>query len=212
MQFKTVRHSTCNSNPINTMTMLVVILFTIAACATTTPPPPAVGSSSTAIEPGVVGGVTVDTVVVMAKIAAIDMKNRKATLLLEDGTKETVKVPPEAVNFDQVQVGDMLKVTLTKETVVYLDEEGIAPPDAYAAGVALTPKGAQPGGVVADAVQVTATVIFIDQTNRTANLRFEDGTVETFPVRDDIDLSQRKVGEKVVFIVTEMVALSVEKP
>jgi len=43
-------------------------------------------------------------------------------------------------------------------------------------------------------------------------VRFNDGSVETFPVRDDIDLSQRKVGEKVVFMVTEMVALSVEKP
>jgi hypothetical protein len=31
-------------------------------------------------------------------------------------------------------------------------------------------------------------------------------------VRDDIDLSQRKVGEKVVFLVTEMIAISVEKP
>ena len=40
----------------------------------------------------------------------------------------------------------------------------------------------------------------------------EDGTVETFTVRDDIDLSKHKVGEKVVFVVTEAVALSVEKP
>jgi len=31
-------------------------------------------------------------------------------------------------------------------------------------------------------------------------------------VRDDIDLSRRKVGEKVVFQVTEMIAISVEKP
>jgi len=31
-------------------------------------------------------------------------------------------------------------------------------------------------------------------------------------VRDDIDLSQRKVGEKVVFQVTEMIAISVKKP
>jgi len=43
-------------------------------------------------------------------------------------------------------------------------------------------------------------------------VRFDDGSIETLPVRDDIDLSKRKVGEKVVFIVTQMVALSVEKP
>jgi hypothetical protein len=65
---------------------------------------------------------------------------------------------------------------------------------------------------VAETVQITATVSAIDQENRTATLAFEDGRTKTFPVRDDIDLSQRKVGEKVVFTVTEMIAISVEKP
>jgi len=68
------------------------------------------------------------------------------------------------------------------------------------------------GGIVAETVQVTATVTAIDQTSRKATLRFEDGSVKTLPVRDDIDLSQHAVGEKVVFVVTEIVALSVEKP
>ena len=55
-------------------------------------------------------------------------------------------------------------------------------------------------------------MVAIDRTKRTATLRFEDGRTKTFPVRDDIDLSRRKVGEKVVFLVTEMVAISVDKP
>ena len=61
-------------------------------------------------------------------------------------------------------------------------------------------------------MKITATVAAIDQANRTATLRFDDGTVETLPVRDDIDLSKHKAGEKVVFLVTQKVALSVEKP
>jgi hypothetical protein len=109
-------------------------------------------------------------------------------------------------------VGDLVKATLMEEVVVYLDEEGASVPDAYAAGVALAPKGAQPGGIIAETVKVTATVTAIDQTKRTATLKFEDGTIETFPVRDDIDLSKHSVGEKVVFVVTEAVALSVETP
>ena len=129
-----------------------------------------------------------------------------------DGTKTTVKVPPEAINFDQVKVGDMLKAILTEQVVVYIDDAGASVPDGYAAGVALAPKGAQPVGIVAETVQITATVTAIDQTSRKATLRFEDGSVKTLPVRDDIDLSQHAVGEKVVFVVTEIVALSVEKP
>ena len=194
------------------MVVLIGILFTFTACATTTPPPAAKVNTSTAMQEGVPGGVTVNTAEVTAKVTAIDSKKRKVTLLLSDGEKETVKVPPEAVNFDQVQVGDMLKVTLIEEVVVYMDEEGASVPDGYAAGVALAPKGAQPGAIVAETVKVTAVISAIDPTNRTATLRFEDGTVETFPVRDDIDLSKHKVGEKVVFVVTEAVALSVEKP
>jgi len=197
---------------IKALTLLAAVIFTIAACATTTPPPPAQVNTSTAMKEGVPGGVTVSTVEVAAKVTAIDTKNRKATLLLADGSKETVKVPPEAVNFDQVKVGDMVKVTLIEEVVVYMDEEGASVPDGYAAGVALAPKGAQPGGIVAETIKVTATVTAIDQAERTATLQFEDGTVETFPVRDDIDLSKYKVGEKIVFVVTEAVALTVEKP
>ena len=146
-----------------------------------------------------------------ARVTAIDKANRKVTLLGPDGKKSTIKVGPEAVNFDQLRVGDMVNATVTEELVVYLDEEGASAPDGSAAMVALAPKGAQPGGLVAETVQVTAKVIAIDQTKRTATLQFEDGSSKTFPVRDDIDLSRRKVGEKVVFQVTEMIAISVEK-
>ena len=197
---------------IKILTLLAAVIFTIAACATTTPPPPPQVNTSTAMKEGVPGGVTVNTVEVTAKVTAIDTKNRKVTFLLPDGSKETVKVPPEAANFDQISKGDLVKATLTEEVVVYLDEEGASVPGGYAAGVAIAPKGAQPGGIVAEAVQVTATVTAIDQANRTATLQFEDGTLETISVRDDIDLSKRKVGENVVFAVTGAIALSVEKP
>ena len=212
MQYKPFIDLKCTTVQANTLVLLFAILFTLTACATTTPPPPPQVNTSTAVQEGVPGGITVNTVEVTAKVTAIDTKNRKATLLLPNGEKETVKVPPEAVNFDQVRVGDTVKATLTEEVVVYLDEEGTSVPDGYAAGVALAPEGAQPGGIVAEAVKVTATVTAIDQRKRTATVRFEDGTLETFPVRDDIDLSKRKVGEKVVFIVTQMVALSLENP
>ena len=78
--------------------------------------------------------------------------------------------------------------------------------------VALAPKGAKPGGVVAQVTQVTASVVAIDHAKHTATLRFDDGSTKTFPVREDIDLSRHKVGERVVFRVTEMIAISVEKP
>lgn len=195
----------------------VAALFALTACSTTSPTekvtslPAPEGSTSAAIKEGVPGGVFVNTVDVSAKITAIDAANRKVTLLGPDGKEFTVTVGPEAANFDQLRVGDLLNATVTEELVVFLGEESSAASDGAAAVVALAPKGEQPGGVVAETMQVTATIKAIDPTRRTATLELEDGSSQTFPVRDDIDLSKRSVGEKVVFQVTEMIAISVEK-
>jgi hypothetical protein len=212
MQNKPVRHWAPAAIVTNPAALLLVIFFALTACTTATPPPAPVGTSSTVYKEGVPGGVFVDTVEVSARVKAIDTANRKVTLLGPDGEKFTVKAGPQAVNFDQIRMGDLVNATVTEELVVYLDEEGVSLPDGAAGVVALAPKGAQPGGLMAETTQVTATVTAIDQTNRTATLRFEDGSTRTFPVRDDIDLSRRSVGETVVFLLTEMVAISVEKP
>jgi hypothetical protein len=190
---------------------VLAAFLSLTACSTVFPPPPAEGQSSVAFQEGVPGGVIVNTMDVSARVTAIDNANRKVTLLGPDGEKFTVKVGPEAVNFDQVMVGDVVKATVTEELVVYLKEEGAHAGDESAAVVALAPKGDKPGGLVAQTTQVTATVVSIDRTNRTATLRFDDGSTETFPVREDLNLSRRKVGERVVFRVTEMIAITVEK-
>jgi hypothetical protein len=158
---------------------------------------------------GTAGGVFVQTQEVTAKVAAIDQAKRKVTLVSEDGIKQVVKVGPEAINFDQIRVGDQLTVTATEELAVEMSTPGDT--TEAAALVTLAPKGAKPGGVIAEAVQVTGTITAIDAGKRTATLKFEDGTTKTFPVRRDVDLSQRKAGDKVTFRVTEVMAIQVKK-
>lgn len=212
MKIKPLRHSARDAIVANSLPLLFAALLTITACSTPPPPPPATGASSAVFKEGVPGGVVVNTVDVSARVTAIDAANRKVTLLGPNGDTFTVKLGPEAVNFDQIRVGDLVNATVTEELVIYLDEEGTSAPDGAEGVVALAPKGAQPGGLMAETRQVTATVKSIDTTNRTATLLFEDGSTKIFPVRDDIDLSRRKPGEKVVFQVTEMIAISVTKP
>ena len=161
---------------------------------------------------GVPGGTVVQTFEVTAKVTAIDQATRKLTLLSPDGFKQTVKVRPEAINFDQIRVGDQLKVTMAEELVVYVAGEGETPSDATEQLVALAPKGARPGGLMASTTQVTAKVTAIDSENRRATLQFEDGTTRTVAVRPDVDLSKRKIGDKVIIRTTELLALSVSKP
>jgi hypothetical protein len=166
---------------------------------------------ATTYEKGVPGGTAVSTVRLEAVVVAIDKTLRKVTLMDSNGFKQTVKVGPEAVNFDQIQVGDHLKIVATEELIVRMGKPGEKVDDDGAL-VALAPKGAKPGALMAESVTQTATIKKIDTQNRTATLQFEDGSTHTLPVRADVDLSQKAVGEKVVLRATQMIALSVEKP
>ncbi len=149
MKIKPLRHSARDAIVANSLSLLFAALLIITACSTTPPPPPAAGTSSTVFKEGVPGGIVVNTVDVSARVTAIDAANRKVTLLGPDGDKFTVKVGPEAVNFDQIRVGDLVNATVTEELVVYLDEEGASAPDGTAGVVALSPEGRSaewPGG------------------------------------------------------------------
>jgi hypothetical protein len=212
MKTKSLRETALTAIISGSLALTAAALLILTACSAASPPPPATDKVAVAYQEGVPGGIIVNTVDVSARVTAINKANRKVTLLGPDGEKFTVKVGPEAVNFDQIRVDDLVKVTVTEELVVYLDEEGAAASEGEAGVVALAPKGAKPGGLVAQVTQGTATVAAIDQAKRTVTLRFDDGTTETHPVRGDIDLSRHNVGARVVLRYTEMIAISVEKP
>jgi hypothetical protein len=187
-------------------------LLAFTSCSSTDSTPAGMTSTSAAYQPGVPGGVVVETSKITATVTDIDVANRKVTLETADGNKTTVKCGPEAINFDQVRVGDQVKVTVTEELAVAMGTGASASTDGAAAVVALAPKGAKPGGVVAGTVQVTAKVTAIDLKHHKATLQFPDGTKHTVAVRSDVDLTKRQVGEEVVIRCTEAVAISVEKP
>lgn len=161
---------------------------------------------------GVPGGYRSQTVEVKATVKGISSASRKVTFVSADGVEKTVKAGPNVINFDQIRVGDQIKITLTQEIVVQMAGKGTMPNDATAVVVAGAPKGDKPGGLIAEATQVTATVKAIDPEKRTATLQYEDGSTRTFAVRGDLDLTKRQIGEQVVIRVTEMLAVSIEKP
>ncbi|MBI5553013.1 MAG: hypothetical protein HY911_15990 [Desulfobacterales bacterium] len=193
--------------------LALTAIFTVTACQSAPQAPPAPETSSaSAFKQGVPGGIVVNTTKVSARVTAIDYAKREVTLQVAEGEPFTVKVGPAAVNFDQVKKGDLVNLTLTEEMVVTLDDAQAPQGQGSASMVALAPKGAQPGGLMAQTHQIVGTVTSIDLMKHTATLRFEDGTTKTFQVREDVDLGKHKAGERVVFRVTEMIALSIEKP
>jgi len=198
-----------NIQTLGTAALLPAALLAFSSCSTE---PRGEGAGFTAIQPGVPGGIIVDTYKETATVTGIDKATRKVTLVTKDGTKSTVKCGPEVANFAQIEVGDQVKATVTEQLVVFVRRPGEPSGDGAAGVVALAPIGAKPGGVIANTEEITAKVKAIDLKHRKATLLFPDGTSHTFTVRPDVDMTKHAVGDEVVFSTTEAVAISVEKP
>ena len=163
-------------------------------------------------EEGKAGLVSIDTSEITAIVRDIDKTLRTLALEGADGEEVNLKVGPDAVNFNKIQIKDRVIVTLAEELIITVNKKGEKSSESYDSLVMLAAKDAQrPAGIVAETTVVTADVIAIDQGKRTATLKFSDGETKTVSVRDDVDLSQHKVGEQVVFEMTEMIAMGVEK-
>jgi hypothetical protein len=170
------------------------------------------GAVMVAAKQGVPGGVLVGTYQETATVTAVDKEKRKITLAAADGSQAVFKAGPDVVNFDQIQVGDHVKATVTQQLVVYVRKNGEPSTDGAATTVALAPVGAKPGAFVADTVEITAKVTEIDLKHHTATLQFPDGSKKSFDVRPDVDLANQSVGQDVVIRTTEALAISVQKP
>ena len=191
------------------LTLLSAAMLAFTSCSTE---PKGEGAGFAAVQPGVPGGVIVQTYKITATVTAVDAASRKVTLTMADGAKTTFKAGPEVVNFDQIQVGDQVKATVAEQLVMFMRKNGEPANDGEAAAVALAPVGAKPGVVMANTVEVTGKVEAIDLAHRKATLRFPDGTSKAFKVRRDVDMAKGKIGDEVVFRTTEALAISVEKP
>ena len=191
------------------LALMPAALISLTSCSST---PEEQGETMVAAQKGVPGGTIVNTYQVTATVTGIDAPNRKVTFVTPEGKKNTVKAGPEVVNFDQIRVGDQLKATVTEELVVWMAKEGESRNTRAASVVALAPVGAKPGAFLADTVQVTAKVAAIDIKQHKATLQFADGSTKTVPVRKDVDLTKRQVGEEVMIRCTEAFAISIQKP
>jgi len=196
--------------------MMVVCMAGVGAAVLVGCPKPPEPKSETTMsmktDPGVPGGVRVATHTVTANITDIDKDKRLLTLALPEGQKSTVRCGREIVNFDQLKVGDQVKAVVTEELAVSMVDPNTTPQTGGSTAVALAPEGGKPGGMLAETRETVATVSAIDEKTRHATLKFPDGTSHTVEVREDIDLSKHKVGEKVLIRTTQTLALSVEKP
>jgi len=157
---------------------------------------------------GMVSGGRVEQVT--ATVTAVDAANRLVTL---KGKKETdtIKMGPEVVNFDQIKVGDVVKVTVSQGVVLSLQAPGAkaVEPTVTATGEA-APVGAKPAGDVKVGIKATVTVTKIDMKTRLVTLTGAEGRNYKVKAAPDVAIDKLKVGDKVLAEYTEGVGIAVE--
>jgi len=188
---------------------LSVALVLISSCSSTAPE--GVQETSILLE-NPDGAMVVDTITVTGAVKAIDPAARKVTLQFGDGSTRTYRVPAEAANFDRIKVGDLVKAAVTEEFAVTLRKVGTPASVGEVSGVAIAPKGAMPGGLVANTTEVTAIVTAVNAKNRNVTLQFADGNTRKIRVGRLVNLDVVKVGDAVQTQMSESLALSVEAP
>jgi hypothetical protein len=153
----------------------------------------------------------VEVAVISGVVDKVDLEKRKVTLTLDDGKDKTFKVDKSAVNLDQVQVGDHVKISCTEELVVTVNKAGEAPAAMDIGAVNVAPKGSKPSGIVVDTTAVSGKILDIDAEKRKITFEDADGKRKTVKVRKNVDISGLAVGESVDAVLTESVAINVTK-
>lgn len=184
--------------------LLVVAALGLTACSSMH------GTEETEATETPQGAIIVDTFKTTATVLAIDGANRKLTLQTADGHKTKYKCGPEVVNFNQLQVGDKVNVVVTEQAAVYMGK-GAPPGEAAGSAVALAPVGAKPGGVAVGAMRATAEVIATNAKKHKVTLKLSDGTIKTVKVGKKVNLAAVQPGDDVTIVLTEGLAISVQK-
>jgi hypothetical protein len=160
--------------------------------------------------PGVRG--VASEVEIRAKVVALDMARRTASLKGPKGNVVTVNVPTEVRNFDQVRVGDELSVRYATAVAAKLErvaKSGIRE-RVETADAARAEQGDKPGVAIGRTVEILAEVQSIDKKNNQVVLRGAERTV-AMVVPPSVDIKALKVGDEVRALFIEAAVVTVEK-
>jgi hypothetical protein len=158
------------------------------------------------------GGGVAEVITMTAEVIAIDKQNRTVTLKKEDGGEVVIEAGEEARNFDQIEVGDTLNASYMESIEIFLGEHGAAPATEEGQVVERAAKGEMPAGIMAKAVQVSASVTAIDKENRVLTLALEDGRTIERAVDPAVEAFDKlKVGDTINVRLTRVLAVDVER-
>jgi hypothetical protein len=198
--------------------LLPASFLILASCSS---PPPAPWNPKTAYSPAAQssgssfgGEVVADATTATATVVSVDHAKRLIMLKRADGTSVTYKATPNALGFDDIQAGDLVKVSVAEELAVFLGRNSV-PASAGADSAKLRvrlPDGTQAAAADVATIMFTAKITAINDWLDTVTLQLPDGSMKTIKVSEFVNLADVSVGDTVSVQSTEAAVLVLEKP
>ena len=198
--------------------LLPVSLLVLASCSS---PPPVPWDSKTAYSPSAYdsssdfgGEIVTDATSTTATVVSVDHAKRLVVLKRADGSNVTYKATPNAIGFDDIQAGDLVKVSVAEELAVSIGKNSLPPginKNTAKFRVRL-PNGTQAFATEVGVTMFKAKITAIDDWLDTVTLQLPDGSTKTIKVSEAVNLADVSVGDTVSVQSTEAAVLVLEKP
>lgn len=153
----------------------------------------------------------VNSVSATATIMAIDSTSRTLTLKNEKGEEDLFAVGPAVTRFNELKVGDKVKMTYYESLVFQVLKPGEATTPGTEKAAFTKAQNALPGGTMATQMKRTVTVKAIDPAVPSITVTTEDGRTVTRKIEEKKNLEKVKVGDKIEITYTEALLVNVER-
>lgn len=148
---------------------------------------------------------------VTATVEHIDPATRTVVLNTQHKKIIEVQVGPEARNFDQLKVGDVVTAVYHESLSLSLKKNsGAAASMSEQPTIERAAEGDKPGGTLGRQVTIVADVVAVHPKSKTVTLKGPKGNTVDLIVEDPEQLANIKKGDQVQAVYTEALAISVE--
>jgi Cu/Ag efflux protein CusF len=147
-----------------------------------------------------------------ATIKAIDTAMRTVTLRDTDGNEDTFSVGSGVQRFNELKVGDTVRMTYYESMVFMVRKPGDPAPTAATTEAAVArAQGALPAGVVGVQDKLTVTVKAIDPAVPSVTVTTSDGRTVTRKIQDRKNIEGLKVGDTIDITYTRALITNIER-
>ena len=192
-----------------TTLIFLATLLSAAALPAAAQKPDVTGGTVVSSEPGKAAAVR--AIKITAEVVAIDKATRTVTLKGPKGNISDVVAGDEVKNFAQIKVGDFVVVNFVQALSLELQKAKTGPSGVTEQSAAIAAKpGERPAAAAAREVTAVAKVTAVDKKASTITLKGPRGNSVTLDVKNPEQFKVVKVGDQVLVVYTEAVAISVE--